>query len=241
MGRVESTLKLFIAESLTTGFNQLQKVHHPMRCIPKYSFSMLHARDICKHFDISLSILRTKPEIQTARFAQQICLEMALQKPRKVLPLISEGFPLNLHLDPGVLAAAVGPIPVMISLKSKPSKKRKGEGEESSEIKSQKRELLVLLGLRCPEDEVVMQKPVRATRDLFGDLTDQERTKAIQEARAQVHRLQSPMLPAMKTATFKGVKWEVDGRSWSEVLQEGVKATWEKWFQSKHFGNFWHL
>ena len=150
---------------------------------------------------------------------------------------------MNLQLDAGVLAAAVGPIPVMISLKSKkPSKKRKnGEGEESSEMKSQKRELLVLLGLRCPEDEVVMQKPVRATRDLFGDLTDQERTKAIQEARGQVHRLQSPMLPAMKTATFKGVRWEVDGRSWSEVLQEGVKATWEKWFQSKRFGHFWHV
>jgi len=171
-----------------------------------------------------LSGFETKPEIQTARFAQQICLEMALQKPRKVLPLISEGFPLNLQLDAGVLAAAVGPIPVMISLKSnKPSKKRKiGEGEDCSEMKSQKRELLVLLGLRCPEDEVVMQKPVRATRDLFGDLTDQERTKAIQEARGQVHRLQSPML-AMKTATFKG-GWEVDGRSWSEVLQEGVKV-----------------
>lgn len=214
-----------------------------MKCIVKYSVSMLHAGDICKQFGISLSILRTKPEIQTARFAQQICLEMALQKPRKVLPLISEGFPLNLQLDAGVLAAAVGPIPVMISLKSKkPSKKRKnGEGEESSEMKSQKRELLVLLGLRCPEDEVVMQKPVRATRDLFGDLTDQERTKAIQEARGQVHRLQSPMLPAMKTATFKGVRWEVDGRSWSEVLQEGVKATWEKWFQSKRFGHFWHV
>lgn len=212
-----------------------------MKCIVKYSFSMLHADDICKQFGISLSILRTKPEIQTARFAQQICLEMALQKPRKVLPLIFEGFPLNLQLDAGVLAAAVGPIPVMISLKSnKPSKKRKiGEGEDCSEMKSQKRELLVLLGLRCPEDEVVMQKPVRATRDLFGDLTDQERTKAIQEARGQVHRLQSPML-AMKTATFKG-GWEVDGRSWYEVLQEGVKATWEKGKKSKRFGHFGHV
>eukprot|EP00435_Cladocopium_sp_Y103_P057265 s1592_g19.t1 len=186
-----------------------------------------------------LSSFESRPEVSLARFAQGLCLNMALQRPRKVIPVISEGVHVNLELDTGVLPAAVGPLPVTLAgLKpkeseaegSQKSKKRKTEGAEKVE-KSQvvgkrgKRDLLVLLGLRCPEDEVVMQKPVRATRDLFGELTDQERADAVQQARSQSHRLQSPLLQGLKTASFSGQigQWMVDGQTWTKVLKDGVK------------------
>ena len=144
---------------------------------------------------------------------------------------------MNLELDTGVLPAAAGPLPVTLGLKpeaatdgSQKSKKRKKEDAEKVEkpqVVGQrgKRDLLVLLGLRCPEDEVVMQKPVRATRDLFGELTDQERAAAVQQARSQSHRLQSPLLPGLKTASFNGQigQWMVDGQTWTKLLKDGVK------------------
>ena len=163
----------------------------------------------------------SRPEVLRARFAQQCCLDAAQQKPKTLLPLISEGMSVSLELDPGVLSAAVGPVPA------------KAQSKRGS------RDLLVMLGVRCPEDEVVtgpnrwhfpifgltvikqgacalhgkdddksrsctsccsrsrsrglllvivicffflllffsfkvMLKPARATRDLFGDLTDQD-------------------------------------------------------------------
>ena len=85
-----------------------------------------------------------------------------------------------------------------------------------------KRELLVLLGLKCPEDEVVMLKPVRATRDLFGELTDKERAEAISQARSQSHRVVSPLLQSMKTAQFVGGTWEVDGCKWADLVKDGI-------------------
>ena len=146
---------------------------------------------------------RSRPEVSLARFAQGLCLNMALQQSRKVLPVISEGVHVKLELDTGVLPAAVGPLPVTLagrkpkeaetegSQKSKKRKKEDAEKVDKPQVvgKRGKRDLLVLLGLRGPEDEVVMQKPVRATRDLFGELTDQERAAAVQQARSQSHRL----------------------------------------------------
>ena len=153
---------------------------------------------------------------------------MALQRPRRVLPVISEGVQVKLDLDTGVLAAAVGPLVTSVKAgdheknKSKKRKKEGSEPEKSEEMGKRKRDLLVLLGLRCPEDEVVMQKPVRATRDLFGELTDQERADAVHQARGQSHRLQSPLLPGMKSASFSG-QWTVDGQTWTKLVQDGVK------------------
>lgn len=164
---------------------------------------------------------------------------MALQQSRKVLPVISEGVHVKLELDTGVLPAAVGPLPVTLagqkpkeaetegSQKSKKRKKEDAEKVDKPQVvgKRGKRDLLVLLGLRCPEDEVVMQKPVRATRDLFGELTDQERAAAVQQARSQSHGLQSPLLPGLKTASFNGQvgQWMVDGQTWTKLLKDGVK------------------
>ena len=79
----------------------------------------------------------SRPEVLRARFAQQCCLDAAQQKPKTLLPLISEGMSVSLELDPGVLSAAVGPVPA------------KAQSKRGS------RDLLVMLGVRCPEDEVV--------------------------------------------------------------------------------------
>ena len=78
----------------------------------------------------------SRAEVQRARFAQQCCLNAAQQKPKTLLPLISDGAWVSLELDPGVLSAAVGPVPTKV------------QGKRGS------RDLLVLLGVRCPEDEV---------------------------------------------------------------------------------------
>lgn len=154
-----------------------------------------------------LAGFESRPEVQRARFAQNCCLNFALQKPRNALPLISDGTPVSLELDTGVLAAGVGPISVHVNAGSK-----------------RKKELLVLLGLRCPEDEVVMLKPVRATRDLFGELTEKERADAVTLARSHSHRVVSPLLPSSKEAQFRDGMWEVDGCKWADLVSQGVKV-----------------
>ena len=73
----------------------------------------------------------------------------------------------------------------------------------------------MLLGVRVPEDEIVMLKPARDTKDLFGDLTDDERAEAIAFARGKTHRVKSPLLAAgQHQATFhiNGGCWQLDGR-----------------------------
>lgn len=147
-----------------------------------------------------------------------------------MLPIVSEGVPVKLDLDTGVLAAAVGPVPVTTGTSDiVSSKKRKQPADrapldaEKGSASRRKLDLLLLLGLRCPEDEVVMQKPVRATRDLFGELSDQQRNEASHLARSQQHRLQSPLLPNLKHATYSR-QWTVDGRPWTELQRDGVKS-----------------
>lgn len=144
-------------------------------------------------------------EVQRARFAQQCCLNAAQQKPKTLLPLISDGAWVCLELDPGVLSAAVGPVPTKV------------RGKRGS------RDLLVLLGVRCPEDEVVMQKPARATRDLFGDLTDQERAEAVAAVRSQQLRVQSLLLPGLHEAKFVDGSWQVDGTKWADLVSKGIR------------------
>lgn len=93
-----------------------------------------------------------------ARFAQQCVLRFVTHAPRQVLsppPGKLEEAVVNLQLDPGVLAAAVGPIKLKVGGSS-----RRG------------REVLVMLGVHSPDDEVVMLPPARATRDLFGSLSE---------------------------------------------------------------------
>ena len=61
-----------------------------------------------------------------------------------------------LELDSGVLAAAVGPVRLKVSTGG-----GGGGGKARGKAKERKgeREVLVMLGLRTPEDEVVMLPP----------------------------------------------------------------------------------
>lgn len=147
-----------------------------------------------------------KDETPRLRAAQSFCLKKLFKKKKREREESSEelkeSLEVALELDPGVLAAAVGPIQV--------------KGTQP------KRELLVLLGLQCPEDEVVMQKPVRQVRDLL--ISGDERNLAVQSARSRRHALSSPLL-RKKEASFHDGMWHVDGESWRELVKKGLKIT----------------
>ena len=51
-----------------------------------------------------------------------------------------------------------------------------------------------MLGVRCPEDEIVMIKPARQTRDLWRKLSDNERSQAIACVRGMTLSARSPVL-----------------------------------------------
>lgn len=148
-----------------------------------------------------------RPLVRAARFAQDIVYRFAIRKSlphaEMVLPRLDAPAVVRLALDPGVLAAGVGPVPVSIGRKR----------------------LMVLLGVQVPEDEVVMVKPSRNARDLYGSLTDEERAKAIAEARSRLLKVRSPLLKGSPTAAFQAGRWCLDGRPWSDVVAEGIELT----------------
>ena len=159
-----------------------------------------------------------QPVVMETRFAQLCCAKQIFKCPRQHLkPVCGENdqasnqasgpqhhaqgrmLELKLSLDSGILAAAVGPIPVKVQAKQ-----------------GRSRDVLVMLGVRCPEDEVVMLKPARATRDLFGSLTDAERASAIAHARSRTDlTVRSPMLDGTHTVKYEGNCWQLDGEPWS--------------------------
>jgi hypothetical protein len=118
----------------------------------------------------------------------------------------------RLPLDPGVLAAAAGPIPTTI---------RTGRTT---------RELLVLLGTHQAEDEIVMLKPSRAKgRQLFdwdenSPGAELDRTTAIAQVRAAPAgvALHSALLPASARARFSGDQWCINGRPWADIVRDGI-------------------
>eukprot|EP01052_Picozoa_sp_SAG31_P040161 SAG31_NODE_5750_length_2345_cov_1.681211_2_plen_574_part_01 len=145
--------------------------------------------------------------VRQTRFAQKLVLGFALKLSPKPLQLLESALepPPTLHLDSGVLAAAVGPIAVKV---------RATDGR--------KPELLVLLGVRCPEDEIVMLRPARQTRDLFGSISDEDRERAVAQARATEHSAESPLLaPGKHVATFANREWHLDGMPWRSIANIG--------------------
>ena len=75
------------------------------------------------------------------------------------------------------------------------------------------RNVIVLLGVRIPEDEIVMLKPARDTKDLFGDLSNDERSEAITFARGKAHNVRSPLFSTGNhKAQFVEGRWQLDGR-----------------------------
>ncbi|KAH3755955.1 UPF0046 protein C25E10.12 [Pelomyxa schiedti] len=141
------------------------------------------------------------------RPAQRLCLCLSLDiPPAAILPSIGKCVDVSIPLDPGTLAAAVGPV-------------SGGTG--------QKRPLLVTLGVIHPEDEVVMLKPSRGSVDLYGKvISEKERSKAISHMRSQSHSLHSP-LPIGKLATFddEQLTWCVDGKPWCDICENGLSIS----------------
>eukprot|EP00957_Ditylum_brightwellii_P071929 5467311-Ditylum_brightwellii.AAC.1 len=86
-------------------------------------------------------------------------------------------------------------------------------------------EVLVLLGVEVPEDEIVMLKPARASRDLWGTLRDDERAAAIAIARSQTYKARSPLLFQEGNKNIVSYDeesgWQLDGRPWRDVAQYG--------------------
>jgi len=67
-----------------------------------------------------------------------------------------------------------------------------------------------------------MIKPARATRDLFGSLSDEERATAICLAREKQLQAKSPVLKAARMITFRDGCWRLDGVPWEDVVRAGV-------------------
>ena len=191
---------------------------------------------------VDVSKFEERPAVRRVRFAQRCILPFVTsQPPRQPLPpppasskLASGGtaaakaaadremvISRRLHLDTGVLAAAVGPIKLKVRESSSSSSGGGGGGGGGSVRKE--RDVLVMLGVRAPEDEVVMLPPARATRDLFGSLSNEERADAIRQLRASPSLVaRSPLLEhGHHTASFRDGCWHLDGEPWAEVVAKG--------------------
>ena len=174
--------------------------------------------------------------VARVRFAQECVLRFVTRQSRTELPrpppgeAAAESMVVALPLDLGVLAAAVGPVRLKV---------REGGGSEGGRTeggrtskgggggRGREREVLAMLGVRAPEDEVVMLPPARATRDLFGSLSEAERAEAIRQLRSSHGPLpaRSPLLsPGSHTATYhEGEGWQLDGEAWSAVAARGCE------------------
>eukprot|EP00756_Hemistasia_phaeocysticola_P015966 Hpha_TRINITY_DN15445_c0_g6::TRINITY_DN15445_c0_g6_i1::g.175091::m.175091 len=144
-----------------------------------------------------------RPVVEAVREAQRLVLRLIAPAlhPRQRLAAAGQ-YSCSLQLDPGTLAAAVGPLSV--SLRRKP--------------------LVVTLGVSEPEEEVVMRKPSRDSSDLYRQITDAEREAALKDVRSRSLPLRSPF-PIGKTARFAAGGWRLDGRPWAEVCAAGVTVT----------------
>ena len=175
-----------------------------------------------------------RAEVARVRFAQECVLHFVTRQPRTQLPrpppgeAAAETLVVALPLDLGVLAAAVGPV----RLKVREGGVSEGGGSEGGRKgggggRGREREVLVMLGVRAPEDEVVMLPPARATRDLFGSLSGAERAEAIHQLRSSRGPLpaRSPLLPpGSHTASYhEGEGWQLDGEVWSAVAARGCE------------------
>eukprot|EP00121_Abeoforma_whisleri_P005952 Awhi_evm1s5402 len=171
-----------------------------------------------------------RKEVQTVRFAQKYLLRFAARC--KLFPIhvkTGKSFSARLPLDPGALSAGIGPIRVNV--------KAGGGGKISKGSKKggSARDVLVILGVEAPEDEVCMLPPSRNTKDLYNDVTQEEQEIAIAKARTLTPAVKSPLLPGNCMAVFddEAQSWGLlsqaaassanpTPRSWSEYVAEGL-------------------
>lgn len=145
--------------------------------------------------------------IREVRFAQKCMLRFAVGLPLRQLPSAAGSFNAQLPLDSGTFSAAIGPVRV-----------------KTSKAKKAGRNVLVIIGVDVPEDEITMLPPSRNMKDLYDGVTPEERADAVAVARGMKLPVRSPLIPN-GVATFKGatMEWCLDGRPWSKYVEEGIR------------------
>jgi len=168
---------------------------------------------------------------QRVRFAQACVLRGLLADgfgapyPRAPLAAASDAsIAVRVPLDPGVLAAAVGPVAVEVQV-----------------TKGKRRHLMVLLPTvlgDSPATEVVMLKPSRSVTDYFDwangstvvarQSAEAERERARAAVRGQALAVRSPLLPSGCQARYHGGQWHLHagpgdeaGQPWAAVAAAG--------------------
>ena len=170
-----------------------------------------------------------RPAVKIVRSAQSCLVPFARRQKQRVLRELgapAEPVPVKMELDPGVLAAAVGPVAVKVSAacaNSSSDPDAKSDRPPAKARKAANVEVLVLLGVRCAEDEMVMLRPARTPRELFSDITPEQRAEAICAARQKVYSVTSPLLaPGRHRVEFVGAGvWHLDGRPWADWVEQG--------------------
>lgn len=156
--------------------------------------------------------------VRATRYAQREILRLLLCKnQRATLDVHPDGekYKFSLSIDPGTLAACVGPIPITVP----PS----GVGRK----KTRECKVLVILGITTPEEEVVMLPPTeRNPKDLYGGVSDEQARQAIQIAReSSPYTVNSPLLGKNQCVKFdaKRDRWCIAGEPWSDVCKSGFE------------------
>lgn len=166
----------------------------------------------------SLAGFAARPAVQAARFAQHIVMRLVVPAlfPRVPLPEVQRAQTVVQQVPMGVLAAAVGPVPVTVKLAGRA-----------------KRDLLVVLGTVDPEAEIVMLAPSRAPVDSYFDWGDSadptevaaanaERDAARAQVRAKTFAVRSPLLPTGHYARFQHGHWTWQAQPWRTVVAHGL-------------------
>ena len=145
--------------------------------------------------------------IRQVRFAQKCMLRFAVGLPLRQLPTAAGSFNAQLPLDSGTFSAAIGPIRV-----------------KTSKAKNSGRNVLVIIGVDVPEDEITMLPPSRNMKDLYDGVTPVERADVVAVVRGMRLPVRSPLIPN-GVATFEGAttEWCLDGRPWSKYVEEGIR------------------
>merc|ERR1711871_1743144 len=73
---------------------------------------------------------------------------------------------------------------------------------------------------------MVMLRPARTPRELFSDITPEQRAEAIAACRDRVMSVSSPLLsPGKHRVEFIDSAWHLDGRPWTKWLHQGQSLT----------------
>ena len=152
-----------------------------------------------------VALLSQKREFLKVRAAQRTCWPFVIGEVVRETAQSDEVVRVCAVVDPGELAAAVGPVTLQV-------------GKQSVRF------ILSPAG----EDEKTMLPPSRDSRDLFDGVSEATRRRAIQLGRSQRLPVRSACLPGVSFAHFENGEWYADGVPWSEYVANGqtVETVW---------------